>query len=284
MLLFHLSLPSGARADDYYTASAHGFVTARCTNGVTDIYVVNSEWLCVVNDYMSNYWADIIEADTQAFGGGITNRYQQSYSNYLAGLTHSWDYWRDLEQMYDWWAPAIRPVYDVPLNTASYFSVTSPDDPSYAAARHPNRVGRYINSIRQWVDSQSGLNVPGELHNVNYSWINLPQALSNGCRYRVGLGNGRSGNFLYDETQTVSRAIHVNQIGYLDWAPEKYAYVGAWGGSHGPIEFPDITNRTFDLIGADGTSVFSGTITLCLRSRRSLLDRVQCDGRRHLQH
>jgi len=97
---------------------------------------------------------------------------------------------------------------------------------------------------------------------VNYSWIQLPQALSNGCRYTVTLGNGFSGNMLYDESKTISGAIHANQIGYLDWAAEKYAYIGAWGGTHGPIEFPDVTNQQFHIMDASGTSVYSGAITL----------------------
>jgi len=249
--------------DPYFTSTPHGFVTANCeTGGVTDIYVVNSDWLCVVNDYMTNYWNDIVAADRDAFGGGITNRYALSYSNYLAGLTRDYEHRRDMEEMYDWWAPVVRPAYDIPLNTASFFTVTSPDDPAYAAGRTATAVGRYINSIKRWVDPQSGMSLNHNLHNVNFSWIQLPESLSNGCSYTVSLGNGLSGNLLYDEARTVSRAIHVNQVGYLDWAPEKYAYMGAWGGSLGPIEFAGVTNRQFHLVDTNGTSVFSGPVTL----------------------
>jgi len=257
-----LVLACAAPADPYYNTTPHGFVTANCTGGVTDIYVVNAEWLCVVNDYMSNYWADIVAADTAAFGGGITNRYAQSYSNYLAGRIYNYDYWRDVQELHDWWAPEIRPGYDVPLNTAAYYRVTSPDDPAYAAGQSPTEVGRYINSVEQWRDPQSDVLIGGEVHCVNFSWIHLPQALSNGCRYAVSLGNGRSGNILYDEARTISRAIHANQVGYLDWAPEKYAYIGAWGGSYGPIEMPGVTNRQFSLVDSNGVPVFGGPVTL----------------------
>lgn len=265
------------RADEYFTTNAHGFAPANCTGGIAAIYVVNSQWICVLNDGMSNLWDEIVSLDKAAYGGGLTNRYQICWSNYLAGGT-DYDYWRDLEQMYDRWAPQIRPAQETPLNTASFYKVTSPDDARYLLPQEATEVGRYINSIKQWIDPQSGWAIPNQLHNVNYSWIRLPLPLSNGCRYAVTQDNGKTGNFLYDEDRTISYAIHGNQIGYLHWAPEKYAYVGAWGGSYGPIAMPELTNRSFTVVDrTTGAGVFTNAVALRYDPRLHM-PRVQVNG------
>ena len=264
-----------ARADAYYNTTAYGFVTASCTGGVTDVYVVNSEWLCVVNDFMSNYWADIVETDKYAFGGGITNRYALIYSNHVNGVAAAWEYPLKIIDMHDYWMPVVRPKYDPQLNTATFFRVSSPDHPAYAAPQQPVALGRFINSIREWRDPQLGEPVGGLCHVVNYSWIKLPTALSNGCRYTVTLGSGISGNFLYDEQRSISWAIHANQVGYLNWAPEKYAYIGAWGGTYGPIPLAAVTNARFNIMSdAAGTAVFSGAITLRYDPSTASVDRI----------
>lgn len=262
-----------AKADPYFNTTPHGFVTANCTGGITDVYVVNSEWLCVVNDFMSNYWTDIIETDKWAYGGGITNRYAKIYNDYL-GSAPGWLYPLQVVDMHDYWMPVVRPKYDLSLNTASFFSVTSPDDPNFASPRTPASLGRFINSIGQWRDWQNG-DLVGFPHSVNFSWIKLPVSLSNGCRYAVRLGNGMTGAFLYDEERTISWAIRANQVGYLDWAPEKYAYIGAWGGTFGPIPFPAVTNKRFSIVNAAaGTSVFSGPVTLRYMPTTAAVDRI----------
>ena len=262
-----------AHADPYYTETPHGFVTASCTGGITDVYVVNSEWLCVVNDFMSNYWSDIIATDMWAFGGGITNRYAKIYAEHL-GSAPEWLYPLQVLDMHDYWMPVVRPTYDLCLNSTSFFAVTSPDDPRFAAPRTPVHLGRFINSIRQWRDWQSGEPI-GFCHPVNYSWIKLPVALSNGCRYVVHLGNGMTAALLYDEQRAISWAVHANQIGYLDWAPEKYAYLGAWGGTIGPLPFPAVTNQRFAIMdAAAGTAVFSGPVTLRYDPSTAAVDRI----------
>jgi len=257
-----LLICSITEANPYSKATTYNFETAKCTNGITDIYIVNSEWICVVNDYMSNYWADIVETDKWTFASGITNRYAQIYTNYLNGGPE-WEYRLKVLDMHDYWMPVVRPEYDTNLNNVSFFNIISSDDPNYFSSRKPLAAGRFINSVRQWVDPQSKNFIDSLCHNVNFSWLKLPFNLSNNCSYSVSLGNGFSGNFLYSENKTISRAIHINQLGYLGWAPEKYAYIGAWAGSLGPIEFPDLTNRFFGLIEAISTNqVFSAPISL----------------------
>lgn len=245
----------------FYNNTPHGFVTAQCTNGVTDIYVVNSEWICVVNDYMSNYWEYIQQQGWTFTYGGNPYTYYSAVSNYVGGHKNLWWFEDVIQGLHDNHIHKARGAFERPLNSNSFYTITSPDDSNYSSGVEPLQTERFCTSIKQWEDH--GVKIGGQMHNVNYSWLKLPTPMADGRRYTVTLGNGFSGNFLYSETQTICRVIKVNQVGYLPWAPEKYAYWGCWTGTGGALEFNNITNRTFEIINdQNGAAVFSGNITL----------------------
>jgi len=279
-ILLFLGTTYFAFADAYSIESGHGFNVANCSGGITKIYVINGEWICIVNDYMSNYWQQMKDAGYTS-NGGYT--YDEGIATYFAAKRikdgyvyvdkHKYiddmlyDFGRAdlcenvIEQIMDKYLPDVRDDWDLPLNSRNYYAITSPDDSSYSSAKVPTTLGRYIASIGQWLDPESRIYIDDQCHVVNYSWLKLPTKLKSGDRYTVTQDNGLSGNFLYDEDKTVSRAIKINQIGYLPWAPKKYAYCGAWAGSEGPIEFSDITSENFEIINdSNGSTVYTGPI------------------------
>ena len=74
----------------------------------------------------------------------------------------------------------------------------------------------------------------------------MPSPLRSGCSYTIALGNGKKVTFLYDEMRTVSRAIKVNQVGYLPDAPRKYAYLGCHLNEHGPMDLSQVRRFQVD--------------------------------------
>jgi len=94
----------------------------------------------------------------------------------------------------------------------------------------------------------------------HYSYIELPHPLRRGVEYTITVQGKKTVRFTFDERHSVSRAIKVNQVGYLPDAPHKYAYLGAHLYSAGPMDFS--AYKTFEVVdNATGEVVFTGPIT-----------------------
>ena len=59
--------------------------------------------------------------------------------------------------------------------------------------------------------------------------------------------------FAFHEDITISRALKVNQSGYLPTAGRKYAYLGAWQAGYGPVKFDAWSGKTFEVVMFEGT-------------------------------
>lgn len=136
---------------------------------------------------------------------------------------------------------------------AADFSITSPDDSRYVVPSVPTQIHRAFVGV-------GGAASPGGLE-TNYGvyvYLEAPSPFVNGKTYSVVAPGNRRATFLYDESHTVSRAIKVNQLGYLPGTGTNYAYVGGYIYDKGPLPLPAL--RAFEVVDANtGEVVFTGS-------------------------
>ncbi len=137
-----------------------------------------------------------------------------------------------------------------------FFTISSNDDERFKDGIKPVKVTKTYAFL-------GGSRIPGA-HDVDYAhycFLELPFPLKNNCNYTISAGNVGKTEFLYDEMRTVSRAIKINQAGYLPDAGAKFAYLGACGYEFGPIDFSFADK--FNVVDVStGNIVYSGKINL----------------------
>jgi len=166
------------------------------------------------------------------------------------------------------------------LETASKpasYTIDSADDPAFKSPQVPLSVGRkskgteFAKHNEKYI-SKSPSTGPGHYVNSNpdhveehFLYLELPTPIQPGKTYRIKTGtlakNGFEWKWTFDPAKSRSEAVHINTLGYVPSAPEKYAYVYHWMGDKGCLGVPDAENRAFSLIDtATGKSVFSGKL------------------------
>lgn len=159
-----------------------------------------------------------------------------------------------LHEQFD--AAAREALGERKLDAPAAYAISSDGDAAYRKARPPARVTRTFVSL-------GGARVPGahEVDYAHYCILELPAPLQDGSTYRIAVAGRGDVTFTYDERRSVSRAIKVNQAGYLPGAGAKFAYLGAYGYEFGPIPFPQA--KEFKVIDVrTGDEVFSGPVRL----------------------
>ena len=156
-----------------------------------------------------------------------------------------------------------RPPILEALARTNHFTLSTPAQPP----RGVEVISLWPQATREFRFPSLGPNGGAEhtpsSENVFYSYLRLPFHLSAGQTCQITDEWGNSAQFTYDENQTISWALKVNQIGYLPDAPEKFAYLGAWlGGAGGAMDLSRFEAGPFSLCReADAVPVFTGTIT-----------------------
>ena len=242
------------QCDDLPTEREGIFPVARPSyNGVNQILLLTNKWVIVaVND----------TADVLARIDTLSNQ-QFSYYNKLwlqgqpAGNGPNWTAWTQGPIIRDTYIAQARQQLDETRYTrTNYYALTSTDDTNYATAQEPATAKQYYVGL-------NGAEQSGEpnMHYSHYCYLEMPQAMQNGKHYTVTLADGKAATFLYDESLSVSRAIKINQAGYLPDAGKKFAYIGAWIPNQGPLPLTQAT--TFQVINAEtGDIALNGTVTL----------------------
>jgi endoglucanase len=219
---------------------------------------------------LSSRWVIVATTDAEEVAKKIDELSGGAYFKAIADWEKSekagrpdWKAYKDMPRIRDEFiAQARNATGERKLDEASYYAITSADDPSYSAPRPPSRVTRYLVSL-------GGRRVRGggPIHYAHYSYLEMPQPLQNGKSYTIALGNGKKVTFLYDEMRTVSRAIKVNQVGYLPDAGQKFAYLGAYLQEFGPHDFSYA--KEFKVVSAKtGDVVLTGEVRLRERNPR----------------
>ncbi|MBI2425861.1 MAG: glycoside hydrolase family 9 protein [Candidatus Hydrogenedentes bacterium] len=136
------------------------------------------------------------------------------------------------------------------------YLVASDGAPGYDKPLSPLRAA--VMPVSLGADSQLGHT---QIDFALYCYLELPAPMTNGHTYTFSVSKTRSLSFKYGEDTTVSRAIKVNQLGYLPDAPLKYAYFGACLYGLGPLDGSPYT--AFEVRDtATHATVFSGPVLL----------------------
>jgi endoglucanase len=162
-----------------------------------------------------------------------------------------------------------------PLDTAAAsrpesYRITNADDVAYHQPQCPTAVGRKSKGtdfawfVDKWENGHA-VNTRPDHAREHWLYLMLPKPMQRGRTYVVGTGalasNGQQWTLVFDEASARSEAVHVNLLGYVPSAPQKYAYVFHWMGDKGSLDLKPFEGRPFHLIEqATGTPAFTGKL------------------------
>lgn len=221
-------------------------------NGVEQLLVLSDRWLVVVTSTEKEV---VNEIDKLAGGKMLPAVAQWDATKDTA--TPNWTARNTLRAYRDKYTALARinageDLLDLPTS----YLISSPADPRYLVPLMPLQVGRTLVGLGDAVVTGGP-----EVDYANYSYIYLPAPLRDNTTYTVTVSGGKSVSFLFDLNRTVSRAIKINQVGYLSDAPRKFAYLGCHLYEVGAMDCSDYT--TFEVVNAStGAAVFSGPVRL----------------------
>lgn len=225
---------------------------------VKHVLVLSGQWIIVaIYDV-----PEVVAKVDELAGGDLLKAVEDWVTSADAGRPN-WSAWRRPQQLYNrYLATAREALNERALDQPFTFRIGSPNDPAYLQPQPPVRVTRSFLSL-------GGPRVRGG-HLVDYAHyclIELPTPMQDGHEYRIGVRERGGVSFTFEDRRTVSRAIKVNQAGYLPDATHKYAYLGAYGFEFGPIDFSNYD--TFEVIAQQsGEVVLTGNIDLAERNPR----------------
>ena len=164
----------------------------------------------------------------------------------------------------------ISPLDTVSASAPSTYSVTSSEDERYQSAPTPVQVGRKSKGtdfawfVHKWENGHA-VNTRPDHTKEHWVYLFLPAPLKSGRTYEVRTGslasNGAKWKLLFDATRTRSEAIHVNLLGYVPTAPQKFGYVYHWLGDKGGLDLKAYEGNAFALIDPrTGSPAFSGKL------------------------
>lgn len=237
------------------------------TGSAAQLLVLDKNWVIVVLDPIPDLLAEIDTLSSNALTGYI-NTFQTSIENNNIDFGARTNRWATINTYI---TDARIDIGENLMLNANYYAITSADDSNYSSAQEPTNVGRvyvpqgperYVpNPWRQpdglFLDASGAFQSP---YNI-YLYLEMPTSLVDGDTYTITLDNGDTVEFLFDDNYTVSRAIKVNQVGYLPDAPKNVAYVGCYLYEHGPLDVSHAS--TFNVINYDtGVTAYTSTLTL----------------------
>jgi endoglucanase len=171
---------------------------------------------------------------------------------------------RDEKGVYLWAEEIVgQPLCLYAIDHPEAYTIQSNDDVRYAVPRHPSTVHRKTKP-------HNGNDITGEKVLDHRLYLVLPHELQEGATYAVSFpGLSRrldSAAFGHRPSETVTEALHVNQIGYRPDDPFKRAYLSLWMGTGGGLP---LDAATFTLIDATtGQAVFTAPITASFPASR----------------
>lgn len=166
-------------------------------------------------------------------------------------------------------------VHTHPLDTKkasapASFTLQSDQDPAYARPLSPLKIARKSKGTEfAWfVDRMvNGFTINDRPDHVKEHWLylTLPAPLQPGAAYILSAPdlatNGPAWPVVWLPRSTRSEAVHVNTLGHVPDAPEKYGYVYHWMGDGGPLDVRSLEGRPFHLVSTKEDAIaFSGTV------------------------
>lgn len=226
--------------------------------GNLQIHVLTSEWICVVGDYY-DFLVDRLRAESGPFLARLDTG-EVSVPAWSYDFHYKFAVWDIISD----YRPVIRDNFQDP----SYFTV--------AGDREKGPVS--ITESAYWIEAVGQMRVPRMVREglqdvqcaqvAHYAYLHLEHPLEQGGEYTVKTRNGETVSFIYDDADTLSWAIKVNQVGYLPDAGEKFGYLGMWLGDAGPLDLAYLEQSPFHLVDEDSDEiVFTGSVRLRKREQ-----------------
>ena len=217
--------------------------------GKLKIHFITKDWICVVGNY-NDFMRERIKAECGAFfkklDTGVIKEKDWSYNFY----------------------------YD--FNTINVIASYRPqikknfENPDFFAMKDSS--GRKIKFAKSayWINAVGLMRVyksTGKLKRVkcsavaHFAYLKLSEPLRENEKYTITTKSGEKLSFLYDEFKIVSRAIKVNQVGYLPSAGRKIAYLGMWLATEGSLDLKKWIGKDFYIVDKKNNDVaFTGKI------------------------
>jgi len=221
-----------------------------------DLQVIHSGLVIVGNDYTMAARERAYESKKKSLDK-IKNQKKNSYVKYKKYFPIFWKAFLDKYNEFE------------KLDDIKFFSITSPNDSDYKKAKYPKKITRYCNSRGNFRDFHIGRQKECSYGNYlgNFSYLFLDKPMKSGGVYSITQADGRKVTFVFDEDYTISRAIKINQTGYLPSISRKYAYIGSWQAGMGPIDLSAWENKSFQVVDVNSRkTVYEGIIKLLVKN------------------
>lgn len=219
---------------------------------VKQLLPLNDRWVVV-----GIYDLPEVAAKLDELSGGRLFQAHQNWINAEANGRKDWEAFHAPAKIQkEFLVTAREALGERALDLPSAYSISSPGDPNYSKPREPAKATRTMVAL-------GGSRQPGmhETDYAHYAILELPEAMKPGQKYTIKVGERGSVTFTYDEMSLVSRAIKVNQAGYLPDAGKKLAYLGAFGAELGPVPFEQA--KEFKVVDVKtGDVVLTGPVQL----------------------
>ncbi|MCX7049295.1 MAG: glycoside hydrolase family 9 protein [Candidatus Sumerlaeota bacterium] len=220
--------------------------------GVEQLLLLSSRWVIVATTDL----AEVVAKINELSHGELLKNVDAWEASEKAGKPN-WTAYKAMPKIRDQYMTQAREaVGERKMDSPEFFAIASGDDPAYRSAASPLRATRVLVSL-----GKGQVRGGPSIHYAHYCYLEMPQPLQTGKTYTISLKNGKKVTFLFDEMRTVSRAIKVNQVGYLPSAGQKRAYLGACLYEFRPMDFSYA--KQFSIISAaTGQAVYIGEIKL----------------------
>src|SRR5664279_4586005 len=149
------------------------------------------------------------------------------------------------------------PLDVVAASRPETYAITSTDDPAYRETKLPKSIGRKSKGtdfawfVDKWENGHAVNSRPDHIKE-HWLYLELPTPMQPGRTYTVSTGglakNGTNWMLHFDIARARSEAVHVNTLGYVPAAPEKYAYLYHWMGDRGSLDLKACEGRAVHLV------------------------------------
>jgi hypothetical protein len=219
--------------------------------GKLKIHFITNEWICVVGNY-NDFMRERVKAECGAFlkklDTGEIKEPEWSYNFYYDFNTIN---------VLASYRPTIKENFENPR----FFNLSDSKNRKIKFAQN----AYWINAVGQMrvPKSDGTLIMTANAAVAHFAYLKLAQPLRHGENYTLTTKGGEKVQFLYDESKIISRAIKVNQIGYLPTAGRKFAYLGMWLAAAGPLPTKKWFDKEFYIVDEkDDTVAYTGKIQL----------------------
>ncbi len=215
--------------------------------GFLKVEIIDNQTICLIGDYTDF----------------LTERFIQECGGFMKGIvsqTANIPAW-SVNMFYNTQLAEIilkyRPVIAAAYNNSEDFKLF-PEASILSSGYWVNPIGQF--GVPNFKTGEEQLTRNAQV--AHYAFLRFQSPLKSGTEYSLENPLGESINFYYDEEENISGAIKLNQLGYSTDAGKKYAYVGAWLGTLGALDFSRLDQKLFSICEKEtGKTAYRGILS-----------------------